>query len=638
MAIGMLGTGVTGLLASQKALSTASQNIANVNTEGYSRQRVNLSTHTPYPYGPAFVGTGVKITGIERVYDQFLVDQVRTGSSSLNQLSEFYSLASQVDNILADPQAGLTPGLQSFFNAAQDLANDPSSASARQVMLSEAETLSNRFHYLDQRIDDIDNAVNSDISNIVSEINGITASIANVNKQIGELRSQGGGEPNDVLDQRDILIKSLAEKIGVTTVYQDDGSVNVFIGNGQAVVAGHQSRDLSVLKNDYDPSIASIGYDLGSSVVNITSQLSGGKLGGFLQYRSELSESMKNSMGLLAAGLSSTFNNQHRNGLDLNGDIGGDFFTDLSTLTPKVLASRSNTSASPANISANIIDIDSLTTSNYTLKRTGSVYTLTRELDNFVHTFTGFPSTSETVDGVNYTLNSGSLADGDRFQIKPVNTGAADINVAITDPAKIAAASPIRASVGIDNSGSATIESYNVSDSSSYTADTYTIAIVTPTTYEVRDSSSVLVATGAYSNGADISFNGVDISIAGKVDTGDLFTVVPNTNGIGDNTNMLSLAGLRLENTLKNGTVTYQGLYGQMVVDVGTKTRQAEVNSMAQEGLLNQAIAAREEKSGVNLDEEAADLIKYQQLYQAAAQIISVADTTFQSLIGILRR
>ncbi len=638
MAVGMLGTGITGLLASQKALSTASQNIANVNTEGYSRQRVNLTTQNPFPYGSSFVGTGVKIAGIERVYDQFLVDQVRTGSSSLNQLSEFYSLASQVDNILADPQAGLTPGLQSFFNAAQDLANDPSSASARQVMLSEAETLASRFHYLNNRIDDIDRAVNSDIRNVVAEINGITNSIANVNKQIGELRSQGSGEPNDVLDQRDILLKSLGDKIGITTVYQDDGSVNVFVGNGQAVVAGYESNKLSVLKDQFDPAKASIGYELGSSVVNVTSQLSGGKLGGFLQYRSELSDTMKNSLGLLATGLSETFNKQHQNGLDLNGDMGTNFFADLSTITPKVLAARSNSTLSPANISTNITDIDSLTDSNYTLRRNGSVYSLTRESDNFVHTFTTFPGGNEVVDGVRYTLNGGTIADGDRFLIQPVRSGAADIAVAITDPAKIAAASPIRAMADINNIGSAKVTSYKVTDSTLYTADTYNITLASPTTYEVRNSANTLVANGTYTNGADISFNGVNISISGSADVGDIFTIEPNTNGIGDNSNMLSLAGLRLENTLIRGSVSYQGLYGQMVVDVGTKTRQAEINSQAQEGLLNQAIAAREEKSGVNLDEEAADLIKYQQLYQASAQIISVADTTFQSLIGILRR
>ena len=638
MAVGMLGTGISGLLASQKALSTASQNIANVNTDGYTRQRVNLTTQDPFPYGSSFIGTGVKISSIERVYDQFLVDQVRTGTSSLSQLNQYYSLASQVDNILADPQAGLTPGLQSFFNAVQDLANDPASASARQVMISEAESLSGRFHYLNERIDDIDNAVNSDVANVVAEINGITKSIADVNRKIGELRSQGSGEPNDVLDQRDILVRSLSDKIGVTTVFQDDGSVNVFIGNGQAVVAGYESRDLSVLKNDFDPSIASIGYDLGPSVVNVTAQLTGGKLGGLLQYRNDLSESMKNSLGLLATGISDTFNEQHRNGLDLNGDVGGDFFADLSTITPEILASRKNSSALPADITVNISDVHALTDSNYTLRRNGLSYTLTRESDNSVHTFTTFPGGSETVDGVTYSLNSGAVADGDRFLIRPVRSGSADMGVAITDPAKIAAAALIRSTVSIDNTGSATITSDKVSNASLYVPDTYNISIITPTSYEVRDSANNIITNGVYTNGADIVFNGIEISITGKADAGDSFIIESNANGIGDNRNIISLASLQLDKTLKNNTVNYQGLYGQIVVDAGTKTRQAEINSMAQQGLLDQAVAAREAKSGVNLDEEAADLIKYQQLYQAAAQIISVADTTFQSLIGILRR
>jgi len=637
MAIGMLGTGVSGLLASQKALSTASHNIANVNTEGYTRQRVNLETQTPFPFGTSFIGTGVKIDSIERVYDQYLVDQVRTGTSSFNQFSEYHSLASQVDNILADTQAGLMPGMQSFFAAVQGVSNDPTSAPARQVLISEAETLSDRFNYLDQRITDLDSAANSHIRNTVDEINSLTTSIADINRQIGELRNQGNGDPNDVLDKRDILLNKLAEKIGVTTVFQDDGSVNVFVGNGQAVVAGYESRNLSILKNEYDPTKIDIGYDLGTTVINTTSQLTGGALGGLLQYRNEMSDTIKNSLGMLAVGLSETFNEQHSQGQDLNGVLGSDFFADLSVLTPEILAARSNNGLPPADISATITDANSLTGSDYSFTRNGSNYILTREADNTSFTYTSFPGGAE-IDGFSLTFNGGNIADGDKFLIRPVRSGATDISMALSDPSKIAAASPIRTSSSLSNTGTATIDNGSIVDVTLLDGDTYTYTLITPTTYEVRDSANNLEASGTYASGAAVTFNGIEIAVSGSAASGDIFTIEPNVNGIGDNSNALKMADLQVNNTLKNNTVSYQSLYSQVVVDVGTKTRQAEINSEAQQGLLNQAISAREQKSGVNLDEEAANLIKYQQLYQAAAQVISIADTTFQSLISILRR
>ena len=638
MSIGILGTAISGLLSSQKAMSTASHNIANVNTEGYTRQRVNLATQDPFPYGSSFIGTGVKIDSVERIYDQFLVDQVRSGTSSFNQLSQFYSLFSQIDNLLADPQAGLMPGLQSFFDAVQDVSNDPTSASARQVMISQGQSLSDRFQYLDQRVVDIDRSVSSDIKNVVDDINSLTSSIANVNKKIGELRSQGSGEPNDILDQRDVLLNLLAEKIGVTTVFQDDGSVNVFVGNGQAVVAGYESRNLSIIQNEYDPSRINIGYDLGSTVVDTTTQLAGGHLGGLLQYRNDVSDSIRNTLGMLAVGFTETFNQQHRQGMDLNGSLGEDFFSGLSSITPEVLGSRNNTGVPPAEIAATIVDVNALTESDYTIRRNGAVYTLTNESDNSTTTFALFPGTSETVDGITFTLNGGAIADGDRFLVRPVKNGAADMSLAISDPAKIAAASPIRTSSSLNNTGTAEINPGNITDISLFDGDTYTLTLTSATNYEVRDSGNNLETAGIYTSGSTITFNGIEVAVSGNVQSGDAFTVEANTNGIGDNRNSLNLMSLQVNNTLKNNTVSYQSLYSQLVVDTGTRTRQAEINSEAQESLLNQSISARESKSGVNLDEEAADLIRYQQLYQAAAQAISIADSTFQSLIDILRR
>lgn len=642
MADGVLGTGISGLLTAQRSLATASHNIANVNTPGYSRQRVETGTRTPLPFGDGFVGTGVQIEGINRLYDQFNTLQVRTATSGTGQAQQFHDLASQVDNLLADSQAGLMPALQGFFNAVQGVANEPQSASARQVLLSEANSLEDRFRYLDQRFTDLSNNVNASIADTVDNINSITSAIANINRDILTASSNAGGLPNDLLDRRDELLRQLSEKVSVSTVDQGDGTLNVFIGNGQAVVAGIESRTLSVVQNAYDPSKSEIAYDTPQGAVRISDQLSGGALGGMLEFRGQVLDPARNSLGQLAIGLAATFNAQHRLGLDLNGNLGGDLFAPLDTQTTPpivdILPGEKNSGVPAAQLSATIADAGQLTASDYKLERNGSTYTLTRLSDNTVTKLTTFPGGTETVDGLALSLTSGSIADGDTFLIKPTLNGAANFSVLIADPAKIAAAVPVQASSDLTNTGTGAIDAGTVTDATAYVPDTYTITFTTPTTYEVRDSASVLQASGTYTAGAAITFNGIEVKISGVPANGDTFTVAPNTGGVGDNRNALSLAALQTQLTLGGGVSSFGDIYSQMVSDVGTKTRQADINSTAQQSLLDWAVQTQQQKSGVNLDEEAANIIRFQQAYQAAARVISAADTMFQTLLDTVRR
>jgi len=761
MAGGMLNTGITGLLASQRALSATSQNISNVNTEGYSRQRVEQQASNPQASGVGFIGTGVTITDIKRIYDESLTLQVRSSTSSYNQLDEFQALASQVDNLLADPSAGLMPSLQAFFNALQDVANDPASTPARQVLLSEAGTLADRFDNLDQRISELRNGINADITGTVTEINNLTSSIADINRQISNALTSGTGEPNDLLDRRDVMLKKLAEKVSISTVTESNGAVNVFAGNGQVLVTGFDARTLITVQNAYDAQRVDIGYAIGSNIVNVTAQLNGGKLGGLLDFRSRILDTAQNALGHLAVGLTETFNAQHRLGLDLNGNLGGDFFDPLGSTVPQVLTHTNNTGS--AQIGVTITDVNSLTTSDYRLERNGSTYTLTRLSDNTTFNLSTFPGGTETVDGLTLTLNSGTIADGDKFLIQPVRDGARDFGLAISNTSYIAAAAPVRTGPSLANTGDGSVNSGTVVDTSAYDGDNYTVHMVDSTvadangvigtitdnvgtnnaleyqliingtvvysqneaapvladkaalaaainddiattgvrayvdtvndvlyfanepqtalpinvteqlvdtntpalaldaadsvtgyfgsaltgaaptnsiTYSgtadsfiVLDSGSNVETSGAYTTGSTITFNGIEVAINGQVNLGDQFTVDPNNSGVSDNRNALLLANLQNQLTLNGSTTSYEGAYSQLVVDVGSKTHQAEINREAQLGLLNQAIDAREVRSGVNLDEEAADLIRYQQAFQAAARVISVSDILFQTII-----
>ena len=631
----LLNIGVSGLLAFQRNLSTVSHNISNVNTPGYSRQRVELGTRTPQFTGGGYVGSGVQVSGVQRVYDSFLTSQVRATTSSNGQLQNLYSYASQVDNLLADPQSGLSPALQDFFGAVQDVADDPASIPARQVLLSNAAGLTDRFQYMNQRLGDLRSGVNTQIQTIATEINSLAQNIANVNRDIVDALGAGGGSvPNDLLDKRDTLIAQLAERVAVTTIPQDDGAVNVFIGSGQSLVVGAASNTLVTAPNAFDPTRLEAAFKTGTTTVIISDSLTGGTLGGALQFRNQVLDSAQNSLGRLATGLVNTFNAQHLEGQDLNGALGAAFFTAGAA---QVLARSSNGGSGV--VSAAIADANALTSSDYRLQNNAGTYTVTRLSDNTVTTLAGFPGAPATVDGVTISLSSGVINSGDSFLIRPTRNGARDISVAISDPRKIAAAAPIRTSKSLSNLGSATISSGEVLNSAN-------AALLNAVTITFNSPPTTFAVTGVapdpspvtYTSGTNIAYNGWQIQITGTPQAGDTFTIQQNANGVSDNRNALLLGGLQTQLTLAGSSASYQDLYGQVVAQVGATTHQADIGRQAQEGLLRQVTGARDAVSGVNLDEEAADLVRFQQAYQAAAQVISSSNNLFDALLNAVRR
>ncbi|MGH8549222.1 MAG: flagellar hook-associated protein FlgK [Methylococcales bacterium] len=550
MASGLLGTAISGLQVARLNLDTVGHNIANADTEGYSRQRVAAVARQPQITGAGYVGQGVEADNINRLYDEFLDSQLRSSTSAFSELDTFHNLVSQIDNIIADPGIGISPSLDAFFNAVQAVANDPTSTPARQVLLSEGQNLIDRFATTNSRLEDFRSQANQNLSNIVNEINGFSRSIADLNDKIVVATQIAGGKPpNDLLDQRDLLIRQLAEKVNVTTVRQDDGALNVFVGNGQAVVLGTNPATLGISISALDPSKIEVSYTGQSAPVVITNNLDGGEIGGTLDFLNNLLPATQNEIGRVAAGVILDFNAQYQNGYDLTGNTNLDFFT-IPPIT--VLSGASNTGQVSAAYDA--ANVDQLAASDYVLERTASGYFLTRTSDQSQTALSpGFPGTPASVDGLIISENV-PLAVGDRFLIRPAQNIAGQIGLAVSNPDQIAA---------------------SLSDTS--------------------------------------------------------------TGSVGDNTNALSLAALKTNRNLVNGTATFQEAIGQTVAKVGTVSHAAEVNKIAQEGLLNQATQARESVSGVNLDEEAANLLKYQQAYQAAAQVIAITGRLFDTLLGIFR-
>ncbi len=557
MGDGIFGISISGMRAAQIGLSTTGHNITNVSTTGFHRQEIVQSANTPLRTGSGYLGQGVNVDTVIRAYSSFLDNQVNSSQTTSSYLDTYYAEISQINNMLADPSAGLSPALQGFFSGVNEVAAHPESIPSRQSMLSSSEALVSRFQALSQRFDEIRDGVNTQVMSTVSLINSYARNIASLNNQIVLANAGGNGQPaNDLLDQRDTLVAELNKEINVTVVKQDDGGYNIFIGQGQALVVGQQALALEARPDPANPEntgVAYISYG-GSAQFLPDTALNGGNLGGLLAFRRESLDSAQNQLGLVAVGLAQTFNDQHRLGDDLNGVAGGNYFNvrgptgvSGSNAVPsaKVVGNSLNNalSGSPA---VTLTDVTQVTTSDYRLDRTAGGFTLTRLSDNSIPFSNA--ALPQVVDGLTIAAFAPSSA-GDSWLIQPTRDAARDIGVTFTDTRKIAAA-----------------------------------------------------ATGG---------------------------------GAYDNRNALLLAGLQTQPLLQGGTATYQNTYSQLVSDVGTKTRDVFVTGQAQATLLSQTQATQQSLSGVNLDEEAANLMRYQMAYQASGKMMQTAMTVFNTLLEL---
>lgn len=555
--------------------------------------------------------------------------QAQTQSS---QLESYYAQIKQLDNMLADPNAGVSPALQEFFNGVHDVAASPASIPSRQAMLSGAQTMVARFQAINQRFTEIRDGVNSEVRSSVGVVNSYAQQIANLNQQIGVAHGAAGNQQpaNDLLDQRDQLIADLNKIIKVSTVKQDDGSLNVFIGNGQTLVLGAQAFTIGAAPSLEDPERLDVGVSYGGSTILLPKgSLTGGTLGGLLAFRDETLDSAQNALGRTAIGLAQTFNDQHRLGMDLNGNLGGDFFTVAS---PKVIQNTKNTGTATLTPLPSFSNISLLRTSDYKLVATDALggFTITRLSDG--------ATVTPASEGLAITMTAGAVV-GDSFLIKPTINGARDISVKLTDTSTIAAAAPIKTNETLSNTGSGTISAGSVNTPPPPNANLLQPVTITfnnpPTTFAVNGVGTGNPAAVAYTSGANITYNGWTVQISGTPTANDSFTVGTNIGGVADNRNVLLLAGLQTQNTLAGGTTTYQGAYSQLVSSVGNKTREVEVTGKAQANLVLHTQQAQQALSGVNLDEEAANLMRYQQAYQAAGKMMQISTSLFDVLLGL---
>ncbi len=659
--------GVSALLAFQRAMVTTGHNIANSTTEGYNRQRVSFATREPQLVGGNWAGSGVQVSQIQRMYDDFMAEQVLSSQSAASRLEALNNQVSRIDTLLARPESGLDAPLQAFFGSMQTLSNDPSSIAARHTVLTDAETLVDRFHFLGNEYSAMRLDVNQELQNNLTVLNGLADSVANLNKVIVSARGSAGGQsPNDLLDQRESLVKEIAKLIDVRGVEQEDGALNLFVGQGQALVVASTATRFSVTSNPDNTLSPDISMATASGSSVITNEITGGALGGLLEFRRDYVDPGQNELGLAAVGLVTQLNQQHELGLDLTGTVGGNFFEDFNVIGK---GSLTNSGTGVVNLGFVEADIGSVTTSDYRLVSDdgADAYTLTRLSDGATWAVDGsLPSPQLTQDGFNLTVTAGANA-GDSFLLQPTRDAAESIRFVISDPVRLAAAGSLRSAEMTDangnpiNTGDGTITQAitnsatgiplvsditftfsNDADGSGNSGFTMAGGPAAPNDYLLYDPTTSDIYGKNYPDSINSTqfdnFAGLSFTFAGTPVVGDQFQITNNDNATGDNRNALSMVALQESRFLTGGTVNLQESYSQLVSSVGADAKGIKINLQSQTGLLEANEAALSSVGGVNLDEEAANLIKYQQAYQASAQVIAISNQLFETLINAVRR
>ena len=636
----IFGIGLSGLTAAQAGLATTGHNIANVNTPGYTRQQVLQGTRTPQFTGAGYFGQGVNADTVRRVYSDFLASQVRQTQASAADLEIREAKLNQLDNLMGDEASSLAPALDEFFAGVNAVAARPADIPSRQTMISAAQALVARFNTLGEQLAETRYGTNTQIEATVGTINSYSTQIAGLNRRIAEATAVAGNlsPANDLLDQRDALVLELNRQIGATAVPQSDGALNVFLSNGQALVVGETAYALQAYRAPTDPTNIAVGLETpGGFVPFRTQDINGGALGGLMAFRDGELALAENSLGRIAIVVADAFNDQHRLGMDLSGTLGQDFFS--------VPPARSVTLIGTANLAATITDPGALATSDYQVAYDGTSYRVTRLSDGVAQSYATLP---QTVDGVTIAVASGTPAAGDLFLVQPTRSAALDLQLAIKDPASIAAAAPIRTDAATANTGTGRITGAAVDAGYPATPLVATISFTfatPPTTFSTTGAVDVTVGSTTtnypagtpipYVAGATVAFGGLRFTLEGAPAGGDVFTVRPNTGGTGDNRNALLLGGLSTANLVADGTTTLHGAYGQAISAIGNAARETGIEYAAQARLLAQAEDTQASVSGVNLDEEAANLQRYQQAYQAAGKVMAIAASLFQTVLGI---
>ncbi|AHZ72202.1 MULTISPECIES: flagellar hook-associated protein FlgK [Pseudomonas] len=684
----LLNIGMSGLAASQSSLMTTGNNIANADTAGYSRQQTVQGTKASNQFGNVYIGTGTTLADVRRVYNSYLDAQLQTTTSLNSDAAAYAGQISPLDALLSDSGTGLNGALTKFFASVQNVNAKPGDDASRQLLLSDAQALSNRFNSISSQLTQQNANVNGNLANMADQVNKLAATVAQLNQKISEI-SKSGGMPNELLDARNETVRQLSTFTGAQVI-ERDGNLDVYLGSGQPLVIGGTASTLSVASSLNDPSRMGIQLNRAGSTVDITSVMTGGEMGGLLRYRSTVLDPAMNELGRVALVVADQMNSLQAQGIDKNGAFGSNLFNSINSAAQ--MASRSvatvGNSAGSGNFDVSIEDSGKLTINDYKVTFTsGTNYTVSRLPDGTsMGAFSTLTTPPPVIDGFSLKLSGGTAAAGDTFKITPTRNAAANIKTEMTDSKRLAIAAPLSASIAPGGSGTLTIPAsgqptlttqFDIYDSATTLAIQNGLQNSTPVkvvfgagggttqTYQLLDAKGNALSSGTIvpgqnntlslsiplvdASGAAIMDPGppavqrtatFDMTVAGSPGQGSAINVTLSQPGTLDNRNGTALAGLQTKQTVDTGSaskgISLTDAYGKLVEGVGAKAAQGKLDSAATTAILANAKGARDSLSGVDLDEETGNLVKYQQYYTASSQIIKAAQEIFSTLINSL--
>ncbi|MDP5191198.1 flagellar hook-associated protein FlgK, partial [Rheinheimera baltica] len=667
MSDNLLRIGTSAIMANSTLLNTTSNNIANVNTSGYSRQRTEFESQ--------ILGLGVGQGTTDRLISEFTSIQLRRDTSKLAFAKQYTAEANRIDGLFSNPANSISTAMNDLFQKLQTANNDPNAISTRQLIISSSESLIDRFATLSNLVLDQATYVNQQLDLDLTETNSLIKNVSELNRAILSFGSGDNAQPPlDLLDRRDEALRMLSEKLDIKVLDSGDGEKLVFMSTGQSLVVENGEFSILSLNGNPDPNVRNVELSLNSkpSVVrNLGIEELGGQIGGLLKFRDDLLIPTQMQMGQLALAMADTLNSQNKLGMNGNGDLGGNLFVLPQT---NGLAFQSNTGSGSIVVDVEPGRVDQLPPNDFLVTFTAPDTFTLEATDTSGNILAGsaisvsgvvFPATLNATDlglpdyyGLSLQV-SGPMNNGDRFALKPLSSAARNVNLATTRPEDIALASPVRSIVASDNLGNAKIDSLIVTDTdpttsafappSSITGAPLQVIHIGGNQFEVRDSSNTLLGTtpalpaGQLNNimaQAGLGNYGFDFNVTGIPQTGDSFTVEYNTGGFNDNRNGLEMGKLQTAETMRryavstpnaDNSVSFNEAYGTMVSFVGDKTSQARNSQAAAEALYSQTLQLKESLSGVSLDEEAANLVRFQQSYAASAKIIATSQIIFDT-------
>ncbi|MEM9604218.1 MAG: flagellar hook-associated protein FlgK [Pseudomonadota bacterium] len=627
----LYGIATSGLRATQSSLSTVGNNIANANTDGYHRQRVEKTESISVQFGSFRYGTGVQIDALVRAHNEIVSKQLRVATSDLSRHEQLAEVSRQVSDLFGEEGYGLDEGLSKFFNDIRDATNDPSSVPLRTVVLESARSLAHKFQGMDNELKAVSNNVESEIRQQTSELNRLTDELGKINQRIHAVSGTTAKNVSpDLLDERDRLLHQISERVNIHTRFYDDGAVNVTVQSGHTLVnkEGGYPLQLEVASDRHDR------FDLRASDGGqpvITEMLQGGTLGALLHESRDVIDEARDNIGRLAVGLSEMLNAQHRIGVTPAGDFGGNFF-DVGE--PNIVSNLNNTGL--ATIDVAYVDATALRGGDYTLSYDGANWTFASE--DGTSSVSGAGPTL-TLDGLELTLGGTAVA-GDTYLVQPTNGAAARLTLGLNDASELAASLPVRAVVDSENVGNGRLtgpELLDVTDPGLRTP--IDIVFNNPaTSFDLIDTSTgtTVAAAQPYTPGDPIDLNGWRVRIDATPQAGDRFVVEDNAGGTAFH-NLREISDLQVKDYFENGTASVEDLFQNALGEAAGVAAASQLGVESQRALHENLSERLESEVGVDLDQEAADLLRFQQHYQANARVLTVAQDLFNTILGAMR-